>query len=61
MSKRDKRFESYEDEERGYESYEDRKQKRKEKKLRNALRTNDIDLLQRLDDDQDDFYDDHYK
>ena len=61
MSKIYKRFESYEDEERGYESYEDRKQKRKEKKLRNALRTNDIDLLQRLDDDYDDFYDDHYK
>lgn len=49
-----------------FEDYEDRpskpKQKdRTEKHLRNALRTQDLDALKRLsnDDDMDDYYDDY--
>ena len=48
-----------------FEEYEDRPSKpkhkdRSEKHLRNALRTNDLDVLKRLsDDDMEDFFDDY--
>jgi hypothetical protein len=57
MSKKQNRFESYEDEERNYAAYqEERKEKRREKKMRNALRTRNVDELMELDDEFDDYY-----
>jgi hypothetical protein len=60
MSKKNQRFDSYEDEERSWErnSYQDRKEKRREKKIRNALRTRNIDELMEADEE---YYDNYYK
>lgn len=60
MSKKNQRFESYEDDERNWEkaSYQDRKEKRREKKMRNALRTRNIDELMEADEE---YYEDYYK
>jgi hypothetical protein len=60
MSKKNERFDSYEDEERSWErnSYQDRKEKRREKKIRNALRTRNIDELMEADEE---YYDNYYK
>ncbi len=60
MSKKNQRFDSYEDEERSWErnSYQDRKEKRREKKIRNALKTRNIDELMEADEE---YYDNYYK
>jgi len=60
MSKKNQRFDSYEDEERSWErnSYQNRKEKRREKKIRNALRTRNIDELMEADEE---YYDNYYK
>jgi hypothetical protein len=61
MSKKNNHHDFYdEDEQRGNALYmEERKAKRRERKIRNALKTRNIDDLMEVDDDE--YYDDYYK